>query len=203
MENNIEHYKNLDLQDIVYFCEIDLIEKTEQWKDVVGYEGLYQISDLGRTKSKERKTINSAIGFQTVREKIKKTIKNKHGYIKVSLSKLGKNIYFSAHRLVALAFIPNPENKPTVNHIKGITWDNRTSELEWNTISENRTHAYQTGLQIGAIGEKAGACKLTEKQVLEIRAIGKTKTLKEIGGKYKVSPHAISKILNRKTWKHI
>jgi len=162
----------------------------EIWKTIEGYEGLYEISNLGNLKRVKNTHYN-------------KSSLDDDGYLHIGLCKNCKSKNFFIHRLVALAFIPNPENKPQVNHKNGIKTDNRVENLEWCTLSENRQHAYKTGLQKGAVGTKAGSSKLTEKQVLEIREIGKTKTLLEIAMIYNVSFQTISRILNRTIWKHI
>ena len=116
----------------------------EIWKDIPGYEGLYQVSNLGRVKSLERYKDNNS-GLVKMPEKIMQGgIRN--GYVLVYLTKDGKRKTFSAHRLVAQAFIPNPEQKPTINHINGNKQDNRVENLEWNTDKENINHAVKTGL---------------------------------------------------------
>lgn len=96
----------------------------EVWKDIQGYEGLYQVSNLGRVKSLRR-------------SKIRKLYKDDKGYFRVTLKKKGKSKNFQIHRLVATAFIPNPENKPEVDHINTIRTDNRVQNLRWVTSSEN------------------------------------------------------------------
>lgn len=113
----------------------------EVWKDVEGYEGLYQISNKGRLRH---------LGSQRypgVRIKTLRT--NQDGYYRMQLSKHHKSKGRFIHRLVALAFIPNPENKPEVNHINGDKLDNRVENLEWCTNLENIRHAWKNGLVKG------------------------------------------------------
>lgn len=114
------------------------MEEKEIWVDIKGYEGLYQVSNLGRVKSLNYR--------RTGKEKILKPIKMKRQYIKVQLCKNRKPKQYMIHRLVAQAFIPNPDNKEQVNHINGNKADNRVENLEWCTNSENTQHAFENGL---------------------------------------------------------
>ena len=129
----------------------------------------------------------------------------KSGYRIVNLSFEGKTKTFYIHRLVAQAHIPNPENKATVNHIDGDKSNNRVSNLEWTTRSENSKHGYDNGLiKIPrGKGESHATSKLTEKQVLEIRKIGKSKKARVLAKDFSVSICTIRDILYKKTWKHI
>ena len=102
----------------------------EVWKDIEGYEGKYQVSNLGRVKS-----LRDSHG--KYRELIMTGRNEGHGYLKVSLYKNGKSKGIKIHRLVALAFIPNPDNKHFVDHINGIRNDNRVENLRWVTHKEN------------------------------------------------------------------
>ena len=110
-------------------------QQDEVWKDVVGYEGLYRISSHGTVC---RLYKNGKVNFMTPR------ILN--GYWRVKLCNGNTQKEYFLHRLIAQAFIPNPENKPEINHINGIKTDNRIENLEWVTRSENAIHATKTGL---------------------------------------------------------
>ena len=120
----------------------------EIWKDIKGYEGYYQVSNLGRIKSlgryifiirnRGRQTYN-----QIVKEKILKTYKSSNGYLLVFLKKNNKTKSLFVHRAVATAFIPNIENKPQVNHKDGNKQNNCLDNLEWATHSENMQHAWK------------------------------------------------------------
>lgn len=122
----------------------------EIWKDVVGYEGIYEISNFGRVKSVERDIEiyqNGRVKIQHQKEVIMKQMTNHCGYLTVSLRKpRKKRAKFMVHRLVATAFIPNPQNKEQVNHIDANKKNNNVSNLERNTQSENMVHARQNGL---------------------------------------------------------
>lgn len=121
----------------------------EIWKDINGYNGLYQVSNNGNVKSLERmcRQFNGhCYCNRKVTEKILKGRKDTKGYLQVELSKNGKQRKYLVHKLVAMMFIPNPHNKPQINHINGRKNDNRVDNLEWVTPSENVIHAYKTGL---------------------------------------------------------
>ena len=115
----------------------------EIWKDIPEYKGLYQVSNLGRVKSLPRIVNNgrSYGRFVLTKEKVMKQRHDKDGYLRITMTKNGKQKVISVHRLVALAFIPNNENKKQINHINGIKDDNRIENLEWCTNSENQLHS--------------------------------------------------------------
>lgn len=109
----------------------------EIWKDIPGFEGLYQLSSFGRVKSFPRETTRGgimAVGIGTT------------GYYYVKLTKNGKRKHLRIHRSLAELFIPNPENKPCINHKDGNKLNNSFDNLEWCTSSENNFHGYRTGL---------------------------------------------------------
>lgn len=108
----------------------------EEWRDIKGYEGLYQISNEGRVKSLKRITRNN----HTVDSKIRKPKIDKDGYCCVSLWIDGISKEHFIHRLVAQAFIPNPENKPCIDHINCVRSDNRLENLRWVTHKENNNN---------------------------------------------------------------
>lgn len=197
----MDYHRNLDLKDIEYFCEFDLIWKIEQWKDVVGYEGLYMVSDLGRVKSLERVSKHNYGGFRKVPEKI--LSQGKKRYCNVVFSVEANRKTFLVHRLVGNAFIPNPENKPTINHKKGNRKDNRKTSLEWNTIKENANHSYDIGLS-KTHSEKHHSAKLKNSDIPNI--IEKCKnglTQREVSKLYNVSESTISVIMTKRKWNRI
>lgn len=128
----------------------------EIWRDVVGYEGLYQVSNLGRVRS-----------FHKNKVKILKFAISPFGYLRVILSKDFQKKNRNIHILVAQAFIPNPEGKTQVNHIDGNKENNHVSNLEWVTPSENINHAFEKGLS--KRGCEHGRAKFTAEQIREIR----------------------------------
>lgn len=172
----------------------------EVWKDIEGYEGLYQISNLGRVKSLERKIKRRNDRIQTVKERILKLNLNKEGYHTVKLHKKGKGKTYLVHRLVANTFITNPDNKLEVNHINGVKNDNNVNNLEWNTRKENMRHAVDNRLH-DQKGSKSNTAKLTEEQVLEI--MDSNSTCRALAKMYGVNKSTINRIKRRRTWSHI
>jgi len=150
----------------------------------------YEVSNLGNIRS-YRIYKNGKL--------LKHRISN--GYNRVMLNKKNKMV----HRLLAQAFIPNPENKPCINHINGIRNDNRVENLEWVTISENNKHAYDTGLKPPIFGENHYSTTLTKQNVIEIIKLLKTTNLfyKEIAKLFNTSISTVARLKHKKTWKHL
>ena len=117
----------------------------EEWKDISGYEGRYQISNMGRIRSLPR-IVKNGIGECHKKGKILKPQKAVNGYMRATLCNEKYYKHFKIHRLVAEHYIPNPENKPQVNHINGDKTDNRVDNLEFCTHEENIKHAIKNGL---------------------------------------------------------
>lgn len=137
----------------------------EVWRDVRGYEGLYQVSSLGRVRSLDRTIHGVRCGrswssMRSGREMCPNT--DKDGYKTIKLCKEGRVSRWLVHRLVALAFIPNPDGKPQINHINGDKADNRVENLEWTTNSENTMHKFRV-LKCRASGSKETVCLDTMK----------------------------------------
>jgi hypothetical protein len=109
----------------------------EEWKDIVGYEGLYKVSNFGRVKSSNYN--------HTGEEKVLKPVKHANGYLYVDLWKNNKKKRFSVHRLVMQTFIENPLNKPYINHIDCDRQNNCVDNLEWCTAEENMQYASKLG----------------------------------------------------------
>lgn len=175
----------------------------EIWKDICGYEGLYKISNYGEVKS-IRKNIVMRPGD------------NGRGYKFIYLNKGGLVQRYYVHRLVALFFIPNPENKPQVNHIDCNKGNNNVDNLEWVTTTEQMQHAskndklYCSEFQkqqtiLANSGIKSHLSKLKDDDIIKIRKLSKIDGLtnSEIGLLFGVHRETIGYIVRGKTWKHI
>ena len=165
----------------------------EVWKGVEGYND-YQISNFGRVKS-----------FKRNKERMLKPRQSGNGYMAVELFISGKGNNKYIHRLVAIAFLPNMENKPEVNHLNGQKDNNTLNNLEWSTGSENMIHAVVNGLcsPKGVKGSSHYKSKLNENEVEIIRELLTKSNLNqtEIAKKFNVSQATISDIKTNKSWK--
>lgn len=165
----------------------------EIWKRINGYEE-YEISNLGRVKSFKR-------------DRKGKIMKPKFSgeYLAVTLCADGQQERKTIHRLVAEHFIPNPSGLPWVNHKDGNKLNNKVTNLEWVTPSENNNHAYEIGLKKGVKGEKHGRSKLNEIDVITIYHLAKSEVIpiKKIANKFGVTFQTVSDIKLEKRWKHL
>lgn len=130
----------------------------EIWKDVIGYEGIYQVSNLGRIK---RISNNHLCNIKYQGEYYLKPLDNGKGYLRMKLSNNGHSKRVMLHRIIAEAFINNPENKKVINHINGNKKDNRIENLEWCTQSYNCLHSVKMGTW--------GALKKYKKKIAELK----------------------------------
>lgn len=181
------------------------IETTEIWKDVKGYEGIYQVSNLGRIKTLER-TIEfnrrGKIEERVIKERIltgEKRKANKKGqyYKRISLIKDGILRRVPLHRVILETFVPNPNNLPVANHLDGNPENNRLSNLEWCTHSENELHSYRVLKKIN------GRRKLTFQEAQQIRKEfkgGRDSNANSLAEKYGVTQSTIYNIVNKKTY---
>lgn len=158
------------------------------WKDVIELDSQFETNYLGELK---RKSDNKLI---------KANIDGK-GYYQYRINVNGKYKTFLKHRLIAIYFIPNPENKPQVNHINLIKTDNSLDNLEWVTCSENIIHAYKNGLCKRKYGVDNHKAKLNEKQVLEI--YNHILSYSKIAKLYNISKKNVLAIKHKLIWKHL
>lgn len=179
----------------------------EKWVDIEGYSGIYQVSSHGRIRSLDKIVKCTHKSTRMVKGKIMSTPKNNagRGYNTFNLCDKGKRKKVTVHRMVAEAFIPNPDNKPQVNHIDCDTVNNYVDNLEWCTDQENKDHAVLHGLvntsHLGGKADKCYASKLTSKQVLAIKEkIALQIPLIEISHDYDVSVSTISELKSGRSW---
>lgn len=164
----------------------------ELWRDVIGYEGLYSVSNLGRVRSEARLAAIGGGNVRTVKTRLLKPAKNPNGYLSVWLCKPGHQRSFLVHRLVADAFLPNPEGKPFVNHIDNNPSNNALDNLEHCSHQENMAHARRQGrLKIPP--------RLSPEKLAKIREllIQNNLTRKEIAAMVGVSNHSILNYFGR------
>jgi hypothetical protein len=171
--------------------------RAERWLPVVGYEDLYEVSDLGSIR-------RSRGGRGSVAGRVLTAKKATNGYRHVDLSRDDQKSRFGIHRLVAMAFIGAPPSLAhQVNHKNADKSDNRAVNLEWATRLENVAHALSLGIKGGRPlpGELCGTAKLTWGQVAEIRALRGVMGARGIAAHYGVSRTAVQRIHQERNWR--
>lgn len=174
----------------------------EKWKPIAGTNDAYFVSDAGRIMCTNWKG--------TGRREIMRPAMDSKGYLRTMLKYEDKYRTVKVHRIVAQAWIPNPDNKPQVDHQNFDRADNRAVNLKWATPFENTMHSHNAGrIQMpkfsdGIPGSRNGQAKLNERQVAEIRAKFKPRiyTRQMLGAEYGVSPATIKDVILR-SWKHV
>lgn len=180
---------------------IPVINENETWKDVPGFEGLYKISTSGRVISYPREWVTGGKGVIKRSKPECEMHQTKGEYFTVCLTKNRHERPYGIHRLLALAFIPNPENKREVNHKDGNKHNNAIDNLEWATSSENRQHAFDTGLKKMAHSENSHRAKFTNDQVREMRA--STLSIKELSEMYSAPYRTVLAIVRKVSYKYV
>lgn len=163
---------------------------SEEWRDIEGYEGVYQVSSMGRVRNTTKKNGKTISVFTRGR-----------GYGGVALRKNNAPVSVYVHRLVAMAFINKPEYANIVNHKNGIKKDNRVENLEWCNHAENSKHAIATGL-IRQRGENSSSAKFTLKEVIMIKKFYSLNriSIREVSELLDVSFTCIQQIINNKRY---
>lgn len=162
---------------------------TERWRAVKGYEGLYEVSDLGRVRSTPR---------NGTRGGILKADRVKHGYDQVRLYQNNEGKVYRVHRLVMLSF--HGDSRLQVNHKNGVKHDNRLSNLEYVTPSENAIHARKLLGNWTKGGESHPTAKLCERDVNRIKSLKGEIPQRDIAREYGISETQVSRIMNGKRW---
>lgn len=166
---------------------------TELWLPISGFERAYEVSDEGRIRSLAGQYAGRIFRGRTAR----------NGYLYFDLCANGEKARFLVHRLVAIAHIgPAPDDSPWINHRDGNKRNNRVTNLEWVSPSENNAHAYRSGLKkpTDARGERNPRAKLTREQVHEIRSLSGTVSQRHLAARYGVSKSTIQWIQKGRNW---
>lgn len=179
-------------------------EMREVWRDAAGWVGYYQVSNIGNVRSldrivRKREYMGKDL-FKTISGKILKPGRASTGYLTVALLREGFQKSHTVHRLVAEAFIPNPESLPCVNHKNEVRSDNRVENLEWVSKSENSLYSIRNGTN-KCVGEGHPFAKLKAQHIPLIRQ--SDKTLAELAIMYGVTTASISSVRRRVNWKSV
>jgi len=173
-----------------------LPQETEEWRPVVGFESWYEVSSLGRVR-RTRTGSGTRVGL------ILRPALDKDGYAFVYLCRESTRKFHRVSRMVAAAFLGPAPIGHQVNHKNGVKIDNQVGNLEWVTRSENRLHAFATGLQTGTRGDQNGRSKLKEADVRVIRAARGHEMQDSLASRFGVDQSTISDIQRGKSWRHV
>ena|SRR6185369_14744824 len=180
-------------------------DQSTKWLPVPGWEGFYEVSNTGRVRSINRRMVCRDGIAQRYQARELTLCDSQNGYPRVHLRDTvnGRRRWAMVHRLVALAFVPNPENKPNVNHIDCNTYNAAATNLEWCTQRENLAHAARLGrMSHHALGKRPAHAKLSNRQVYEIRelyAAGNT-SWADLGRRFLVGKRTIGRIIRRQSY---
>jgi hypothetical protein len=177
----------------------------EIWKDIQGYEGLYEVSNFGNINSLDRYVMGKGGNLIFQKGIKKKNQPHKEGYWRIFLSKNGIAKSYLVHRLVAIAFIPNPESKLQVNHKDLNRANTHVDNLEWVTNQENAIHGYKNNKnRQGISGEKHYKSILNSNDVIAILELKNNGVRqKELAAMFKVSRATIYDVVNGKSWQSV
>lgn len=186
------------------------MQEEEIWKDIPGYEGYYQVSNLGRVKSLDRIVPHPRYKCGQFWKGRISTIKiDRYGYPCITLNKKSHIKTITIHRLVAKSFISNPENKPQVNHIDGNKLNNKVNNLEWCTSKQNTIHAWKTGLCKSRLGSNSSLSKVVLQYDLDMNLLNKYNGSCEASRITGINRSSISAVCNGRgvtaggyIWKH-
>lgn len=179
---------------IIFFMKQEDILPGEEFRPVVGFEG-YLVSNFGRIYSQRRKHTNG--GFRVSQTNLK-------GYKHVGFTKNGRAVTVTIHRMVAMAFLNNPDNLPSINHKDGDKSNNFASNIEWCTHLENLTHAFDNGLRVPVKNEEHWNSKLKCSDIHVIRnRLSCGDMIKSVAQDFGVSAACISAIKNGRSWVNI
>lgn len=178
----------------------------EEWKPISGYEGLYEVSNQGRVRSLDRtiEFIRSGKIIKSIQKGklLNPSLKVRYKGVQLCPGDGKKNMVY-IHKIVANAFVDNPDNKLIVNHIDGDKHNNNSKNLEWVTQKENIDHAFKAGLIVKPSGEDNPTAKLTNDEVYWIRCNAGTKTHKEMANKLGVARSTVSNVVCGTRYKKI
>jgi hypothetical protein len=175
----------------------------EIWLPIVGYGDCYSVSNRGAVMRTAPRNIRRTTGrnAKPFKPSAVKAYMNRRGYMQVRIGPTGAQMTVSVHTLVARAFIPNPNNLREVNHKDADKTNNSDTNLEWVSRRQNMRHAFDNGLCVPATGERHARSKLTEADVLAIRA--DSRPLKALAAAFNTHVSNVSLIKRRRTWAHV